>query len=560
MLIDKNLAYAMGAPTSDPWFEKELKAIDNPTSSDFPISIDSLAPGTAAVLTVGLWGMTDQLQIDDHHVIVKMNDIQVGEIAFDGIFYHEIQVNLPAGVLMEGTNILSILLPGDTGVESRVAVDRYQVSFERLFTAVNDYLKYQASGEWFDIRGFKSSNVAIYRLGKRLERLSGSLVEVDGAGYRVRVAGSEETATYLVAAQAAWKKPVKIWQAEPANEILQGKTDLLILSHPDFIDDIIPLVKAREAEGLSVRVVSIEDVYAVFNNKIVDPLAIQEYISHAWNSMQARYVLLVGADTYDYLDYGGTGSFSFIPTLYGPTHPFVRYTPLDSLLGDVNRDRRPEVIVGRFPVRTSAEAKALVAKTLAYSDKDYGKTAIFSADAKDGTLSFKDVSQAWAKNLPVGWGVKTAYLDEPGGLTSARQTLIDGLNSGLALVNYIGHSSDVQWSDQGLLTMQDAAALTNNLRPAVFSQWSCFNTYLAWPNTDTLAHALLVYGEQGGSAFIGSSSLTGQDVHEAMGSRTMKYLVTPGMRIGDALHKARQDLAMEIPMLVGLINTYQISG
>jgi len=512
------------------------------------------------MLTVGLWGMTDQPKITDHHVIVKVNDVQVGEITFDGIFYQEIQAVLPEGVLKEGTNTMSIVLPGDTGVESRVAVDRYQVSFERTFEARNDTLKFQAAGEWFEIGSFNSADVVVYRLGKRLERLSGSQVEPEGAGYRLKIAGSSENATYLVAAQPAWKKPLKIWKAALPGEILEGKAELLILAHPDFLAELDPLVKAREAEGLTVRLVNIEDVYAVFNHKIIDPHAIQEYIGHAWNSMQTHYVVLVGADTYDYLDYGRTGSFSFIPTIYGPTHPFVRHTPLDSLLGDVDGDQKPEVIVGRFPVRTSAEVNALVAKTLAYADKNYGKTAIFGADANDGTLSFADVSRAWVENLPGSWSIKTAYLDEAGGVVRARQTLIDAINSGQALVNYIGHSSDVQWSDQGLLTLQDAAALTNTLRPAIFSQWSCFNTYLAWPSTDTLAHALLVYGDQGGSAMIGSASLTGQDVHEALGSRVMNYLLTPGMRIGDALQKARQELAAQSAAMVGLFNAYQILG
>jgi uncharacterized repeat protein (TIGR01451 family) len=560
VLTNRNLAYAMGAPTSDPWFEKELKATNIPSSADFTIQIDSMSPGAAPVLMVGLWGMTDHQGFVDHHVVVELNDVNVAEITFDGIFYHEVQASLPEGVLKNGANILSIVLPGDSGVESRVAIDRYQVSFERAFSATNDTLKYQAVGEWFEVNELSSSEVVVYRLGKRLERLNGSQVVDVGGHFQVKVPGSNEAATYFMAAQPAWKKPVKITRSASPGEILNGKTDLLILAHPDFLDAVEPLVKAREAEGLAVRLVNIEDVYAVFNDKIVDPRAIQEYIGHAWESMQARYVLLVGADTYDYLDYGGTGSFSFIPTVYAPTHPFVRHTPLDSLLGDVNGDQRPDVIVGRFPVRSNAEAEALVAKTLAYANKDYGKTAIFSADAKDGTLSFAKVSQSWIQNLPAGWNVKTAYLEDAGGLASARQALIDGINAGQALVNYIGHSSDVQWSDQGLLTLQDAAALTNTLRPAVFSQWSCFNTYLAWPNNDTLAHALLVYGEQGGSAVIGSATLTGQDVHEALGSRVIAYLVTPGMRIGDALQAARHDLVLENSMLAGLINAYQLLG
>jgi len=54
--------------------------------------------------------------------------------------------------------------------------------------------------------------------------------------------------------------------------------------------------------------------------------------------------------------------------------------------------------------------------------------------------------------------------------------------------------------------------------------------------------------------------LTGQWLHEKLGSRAVAYLVTPGMRIGDALQAARQDLASEYPLMAGMANAYQILG
>jgi hypothetical protein len=46
------------------------------------------------------------------------------------------------------------------------------------------------------------------------------------------------------------------------------------------------------------------------------------------------------------------------------------------------RDRAslPELPVGRFPARTSAELEAMVAKTLAHANKNDGNTGVFAAD------------------------------------------------------------------------------------------------------------------------------------------------------------------------------------
>ena len=94
--------------------------------------------------------------------------------------------------------------------------------------------------------------------------------------------------------------------------------------------------------------------------------------------MGTDYFLLVGGDSYDYLNYLGTNSLSFIPSLYVQTHNLVRYSPADPLLTDIDSDGIPDAAIGRLPVRSSAELASIVHKTLAYEGKTYDATGIFS--------------------------------------------------------------------------------------------------------------------------------------------------------------------------------------
>ena len=46
------------------------------------------------------------------------------------------------------------------------------------------------------------------------------------------------------------------------------------------------------------------------------------------------------------------------------------------MYADADNDGVPDLAIGRFPVRTTAELDTLVAKTLAYAAKSYGRTAV----------------------------------------------------------------------------------------------------------------------------------------------------------------------------------------
>src|SRR6185295_10653135 len=138
----------------------------------------------------------------------------------------------------------------------------------------------------------------------------------------------------------------------------------------------------------------------------------------------------------------------------------IHFTPADSLYGDLDGDGVQDLALGRFPARTAAELRQLIAKTLAFPAGRTG--ALFAADATDaeGARTFSAISDQLIAQLPAGWPLARAYVDDLGA-AAARTRLIAAFDQGPALVHFVGHSGPTVWSFQGLFSAADGEALTN---------------------------------------------------------------------------------------------------
>ena len=143
-------------------------------------------------------------------------------------------------------------------------------------------------------------------------------------------------------------------------------TNYLIIAHSMFIGDILDrYVAQRQGEGWKIQVVSVEDIYDTYGYGMATPEAIKSYLEIA-KGKEVTHVQLVGAASYDYHDYLGTGAISYIPSLYAFTAPIVNYTPCDScLVADENGI--PQMAIGRWPVRTVDGLEAVINKTLQWN-------------------------------------------------------------------------------------------------------------------------------------------------------------------------------------------------
>ena len=140
-----------------------------------------------------------------------------------------------------------------------------------------------------------------------------------------------------------------------------GPVDYLIVTNPLFEGELGSLIALQQSCGYSVRVVRTDAIYAERSDHAADPQAIRAAIA----APNPRFVLLVGGDSYDYHNYLGIGSQSYLPTFYRAADPIVRFAPSDHPFVDANSDGIPERAIGRIPARTVAELRLALDSILA---------------------------------------------------------------------------------------------------------------------------------------------------------------------------------------------------
>lgn len=560
--VARNRQYSFGTQIGDPWFDTYLMSFGQPTTTDVAVAADAVVSGPAS-LRIETWGVTGWPAENDHHLVTRFNGVTTSDDRFDGQIVHTVAVDLPAGAVAEGANTLTLVQPGDAGVPGDfVAFEGVELDYRRAFVARADRLTFTAAGARFAVSGFTQPNLVAYRESAdgALALLTGATVTAGPNGYTVSLPGSAAPATYHVAATGALVAPSPALARDPS-ALDSGDAELLIVSHPSFIDGLAPLVQARRNQGFTVKVVDVRDVYARDGYGVVDPEAIRRYVAFAYANLGTRYVLVVGGDSYDYRGYTNAGSLSFVPSIYARTGPYVSFAPVDPLFGDVDGNGVPDIAVGRFPVRTAAELDALIAKTLAYDSKSYGGTAVLAADSYDAASAnnFAVMSDELAGALDDSWSLTKAYIDNDGVLL-AKAKLVGAINEGVALTTYIGHSGPTRWTFQGLLQSPDVAALANPGTPTVVAQFGCWNGYYVSPAYDGMVHRFLLSGDRGAAAVLGATGLTETASDRAFGAELMPRLAAPGWTIGDAVQEARSAVAATHPEMIDVILGFAILG
>lgn len=552
-MVEKELAYSFNPPNGDPWYETRISAGKKPVVRDFSIVVDALAgDATPPTLHVNLWGANSWPASPNHHVVVALNGVTVADRLFTGITEVDLHVPVPRGVLRAGTNTLRLTLPGDTGVSSDlIAVDRYGVTFDRPFIAQQGELTFEHRAQVLEVRGLSGPVVAYRRLeGMGIARL---LPQVKGSGAEqlVRLAGSRVSGVYTVADSTGLVSP-QIVRDPGATVSFTGKADLLIIAHPNFLSQAEKYAGLKEGSGIRTTVVDVQAVYDTYGGGVVGPEPIRALVAHAAQRLGIRAVLLVGGDTYDYFNYLGSGSISFVPTPYARTDSLITFAPVDPLYGDLDGDQIPEIAVGRWPVRTVEELDAVIAKSVRFADRNDPPWALLAADRNDGTYSFTRDSEDFSLLLPLSWGQTKAHIDTLG-FADARNTVLRGLDAGPTFVNWVGHSSYGLWSFERLFTTADAQALGNAETPFVVTQWGCGNTYHVLPAYTTLGHALVLSPERGAAAVIGAATLTGADADRYLAKLLIPTLLSPGTSLGQAMVDAKRQLAATHPEMLDVI-------
>ncbi len=282
----------------------------------------------------------------------------------------------------------------------------------------------------------------------------------------------------------------------------------MIISHGDFLESLKPLKNLREAQGLSVALIDVEDLYDEFSFGIKNPQAIKDFLTRANSNWQnpPRFVLLVGDASYDPRNYSGFGNFEYLPTKLIDT--FYMETASDDWFVDFDGNGLPDIAIGRIPVHTVEDAQTVVSKILAYEQGSgvVQREVVLVSDVND-TFNFEAASRALESVLPGNVSIQEVFRSRFGDDVQVHERLFTLVNQGPLLVNYVGHGSIEVWRGS-LLDTGDDGEFTNGNHLSLFVNMTCLNGYFQAPNADSLAESLLKAKGGGAVAVWASSGMT----------------------------------------------------
>jgi hypothetical protein len=476
-----------------------------PVAQDLYLQHLDTNPPQPARLELVLQGVTAGL----HQIVVQMNGIDVGEMAFEGQTSESADFFFPQAEpwLQAGTNSVTLVAMGE---ESDVSlVDVIRLTYWHTYTAESDSLRFTAQGQHrVRVDGFSNrqiqvvditdpSNPARVKTAVKPKRSGFSVdVMIPGRGER----------TLLAFGESCIKQAAGGVLNEPSNWLWGNQgAEFLIISHEAFLEGLAPLKSLREKEGRSVALIKLGDVYDECSYGVKTPWAIRSFIKRArnWWDSPPLFVLFVGDASFDPRNYLGLGDFDLLPTQMVDTE-FME-TASDDWFVDLDEDEFPDLSVGRLPVRTPEEISTVVSKITGRVLHSGGAwhDALMVADRNDG-FDFEGVSLDLEGFLPEGMPVIEIFRDKT---PNARDELLTSLNDGPSIVNYMGHGSSDIWRG-GLLTSDDASFLTNGARLPFVLSMTCLNGLFHDLYTESLAEALLKAPKGGAFAVWTSSGLT----------------------------------------------------
>lgn len=583
--IEENRFYYSSFQDSsgDPWYWGLISAQTTPVSADyfFQLSQADLQSDTPARLRGRLKGFAASPQ---HHTRIYLNGRLIQDSFWAPTAELNFEASFPADYLVNGQNRITIECPLDNGITvDRLLVNWFQLDIPRTFQAEADLLRFQGqpAGDWtYQLDGFTSAELQVFDVEDPANpiQITGAQTQQGETGFSVRFqAASETPRRYLALTSSQFLLPDQIEQPAPAGlKATANGADYLLITHSSFAESIQPLADWRASRGLRVKLVTVQQIYNEFNYGISDPEAIRNFLAYAyhfWQPPAPQYVLLVGDGHYDPRNYKGTDEPVYVPAYLQNTDYYLKETAADNRYVTVSGDDHlPDMMIGRLPVRTPAEASALAAKIIQYEQLpltgEWNNQSLFVTDNPDTAGDFYLYSNRVADHiLPETHAAQKVYYGSTHlSVPAAQNAILEGINQGKAIVNYVGHGGTAQWASENLLNAGSVPGFSNQGKYPLFLSFACLTGYFHTPSPQNqqisaLAEALVRPGDRGAIASWSSTGMGLASGQDYLDRGFFQAVFQDGeTRLGAAVLQAKLFLASQSGAYPDLIDNYTLFG
>ncbi|MEZ5358456.1 MAG: type IX secretion system sortase PorU [Candidatus Zixiibacteriota bacterium] len=323
----------------------------------------------------------------------------------------------------------------------------------------------------------------------------------------------------FMADDASAPKSLVLWQGENLYSDV-SQYDCIAIAPSGFMNALAEYVSYRAvAGGHRVKLAAVEDIYDMFGFGMESPLAIRRYLKYAYENCAAPApfaAVFVGDGHYDFRDNLGMHLPSYVPPFIWESDfsagddNFVYFGDVGQLDSDSSfvpdADRGWDMMTGRWPVRSSGEVRDYIAKLKAYeAPEDQGiwrsRVTFVADDENKAGYSTEIIHTAQAETLAVFHTPQQMTIDKiyatdypfasNGDKPTVNSAIVNALNEGSLIVNYIGHGSPDVWADEHIFQKaSDLGRLQNNDKLTTVIAGSCSIGNFDTPGNEGMAEMM----------------------------------------------------------------------
>ena len=334
----------------------------------------------------------------------------------------------------------------------------------------------------------------------------------------------------------------------------------------------------EQHDDLTVRIVPADELYNEFSSGTPDATAYRRYMKMLYDraandTEKPRYLLLFGDGGWDnrmkttewsgyspddyLLCYESENSFSMV-SCYVSDDFFCLLDDKEVIQkgsgGSMSYTGQPDVAVGRLPLRSIEDAQAMVDKIISYSNNEHAgnwqnEICMMGDDGNQNShmKTADKVAKMIEKNYS-NYNVNKIYWDAYQRTSSSTgysypdvtRLIKQQIQSGALMMNYCGHGAAYAMSHEMVMKLADFETSQSNYLPLWITA-SC-DIMPFDGQEDNIGETVLLNRKGGGIAFFGTTRTVYASYNEVMNLAFTKYVLTPGISIGEAARLAKCEL------------------
>ena len=448
--------------------------------------ITTTLPTLAASPTVTLRAQLEGFTALTHQTRLYLNNTLIDTQSWAGQngFAHTVAVT--GSLLVAGDNFITV-----EAIDSGATVDQLLINWIEIdhavnYQAVNDHLLFSppAGGTYaFTVTGFTTDTLHLLDITNPHQPIQINHTMHNGSLHFQRTVTE---GTRFFASAVATVPQIVLDEASNWRDA-GNSADWVIISHANFITAAQRLADHRATQSIRPAVVNVQDIYDEFNHGLFSPIAIRDFLAHAytnWKTPAPIYVVLLGDGSQDYKNWSGSGQINFVPPQMIETDDFGQVPSDNWYVQLAGNDVLPDMMIGRLSAETVTHATNIVDNIITYDTLPAPTTynAIYVADDRDTV--FESISEGLIRQLPTVYTNTRHYASNY--TTGLTQAITESLHSGAALVNYSGHGNYYRWGSYPggrIFTEAHVDTIANSNSFPFWTVANCLNGFFSTPST-----------------------------------------------------------------------------